>query len=722
MQSGLYINRELGWLSFNERVLEEATDKNNPLLERLKFLSIFCSNLDEFFMVRVGGLFDQSLTGLVGTDSITQMTADEQLAAIYKKTRELMEVYNNTRHSLFSELKKIGIKQLEPKKLSSRDVKALHDEFDKHVRPLMSTFIVDGKHPFPYLPSNSVFLGVRVKRKNTERLGLILFPEAALKIVFLDSDDVRFYLLEDVAEMFAEEMFPKHKLLGIGKFRVTRNADLELDDEAAQNEENYRQAMQHILERRKRLMPVRLESDLSPDDPIAADIAGKLGITDDQIFTQTGPLDMSLAWKVIDAAKAKGFQKHFFSDMKSVYTPGLQRGESVIRQVRARDFLMIHPYVNFDSVLALLREAAYDESVIAIRQTLYRVSNESEVVRYLVAAAQNGKDVTVLVELKARFDEANNINWAAKLEDAGCRVIYGRDYLKVHSKLLLVTRNTSKGIRYTAHVATGNYNEKTANIYTDIGILTASEDIAKDIILFFRELGTGVTGEDYRVFDVSPGGIRQKLYMLINEEIRCFERTGKGHIIIKINSLADRDMIDKLSQASQAGVKIDLIVRGTCCLKAGVPGLSENIRVISVVGRFLEHSRVYWFSGCGEEKMFISSADLMTRNLDRRMEILCPVFDESIRQRLRQMLDILLKDTAKGRLMQPSGEYTRLEAEDGIQDAQMMQYRLCVQDYEKRLPHMHRRAAGSLKHRLGRALIVFGKRISADYYLEPEAE
>ncbi len=722
MKSGLYINRELGWLSFNERVLEEATDKSNPLLERLKFLSIFCSNLDEFFMVRAGGLFDQSLTGLVGIDPITGMTADEQLSAIYGKTRELMGVYNDIRRSLFTELEKIGIRQLETRKLSARDVDALHDEFEKHVRPLMSTFIVDGKHPFPYLPSKMVFLGVRVKRKNTERLGLILFPEAAQKIVFLDSEDVRFYLLEDVAEMFAEEMFPKHNLLGIGKFRVTRNADLELDDEAAQNEENYRQAMQHILERRKRLMPVRLETNLEPESVISADIAEKLGITKEQIYTQSGPLDMSLAWKVIDAAKAKGYQKHLYNDMKSVYTPGLQRAESVIRQVRARDYLMIHPYVNFDSVLALLREAAYDESVIAIRQTLYRVSNESEVVKYLVAAAQNGKDVTVLVELKARFDEAKNINWAAKLEDAGCRVIYGRDYLKVHSKLLLVTRNTPKGIWYTAHISTGNYNEKTANLYTDIGILTSNEDIAKDIILFFRELGTGVTGDDYRMFDVSPGGIRQKIYELINREIECFRRTGNGHIILKINSLADREMIDKLSQASQAGVKIDLIVRGICCLRAGVPGFSENIRVISIVGRFLEHSRVFWFSGCGEEKLFISSADLMTRNLDRRMEIMCPVLDEGIKQRIKQMLDILLKDTAKGRVMQPCGKYTRLENDEGIRDAQMVQYALCLQDYKKRLPHMHKKAAGRLKHKLGRALIVMGKRISSDYYLDPEAE
>lgn len=717
-KQSVYINREVSWLEFNERVLEEAQDKSNPLLERLKFLSIFCSNLDEFFMVRVGGLFDQSLTGLVGEDSITGMSANKQLDAIYKKSAKMIASYNKVQRTLFNELREIGIKHFEPNNLSARDTQRLQAEFVKRVRPLLSTFIVDSKHPFPYLPNKMVFLGVRLKGKNTEKLGLILFPEAAGKIIFLDTDDVSFFLIEDIAERFAKEMFPKQEVLDVGKFRVTRNADLVLDDEAALEEESYRQAMQLILERRKRLMPVRLETDLQRTNHICQDLAKRLNITCDQIYTQTGPLDMSLAWKIIDAAKAKGFTKHFYKDMKSVYTPGLLRGESVIRQVKTKDYLMIHPYVNFDAVLALLREAAYDDSVIAIRQTLYRVSNNSEVVKYLVAAAENGKDVTVLVELKARFDEANNLSWAAKLEDAGCRVIYGRDYLKVHSKLLLVTRNTPKGITYTAHVATGNYNEKTANLYTDIGILTSNEAIAKDIILFFRELGAGMTGEEYRIFDVSPGGIRKKLYKLIDEEIFNYRRYGRGKIVAKINALADKDMIDKLIEASKAGVQIDLIVRGICCLKAGISGMTENIRVISIVGRFLEHSRVYWFLGGGDEKIFISSADLMTRNLDRRMEVLCPVLDEKNAERIKDMIFTLLKDTTKGRIMQPDGSYVRLDLEDGIPNTQMVQYEKCVKDYKKRLPQKKMRVARSVRNGMAHALIRLGKRLSTDMYHE----
>lgn len=717
-KQSVYINRELSWLSFNERVLEEAEDKTNPLLERLKFLSIFCSNLDEFFMVRVGGLFDQSLTGVLGKDSITGLTADQQLSKIYKKTAKMILAYNAAQQSLFTELKRNGVKHLVPGKLSARDIDLLKTEFVKTVQPLLSTFIVDGKHPFPYLPNKMVFLGVRLKGKNTEKLGLILFPEAAGKIVFLDTDDVSYFLIEDVAEQFAKEMFPRQEVLGVGKFRITRNADLELDDEAAETEENYRIAMQHILERRKRLMPVRLETDLPRQNPIAVDVAERLHITSQQVYTQTGPLDMSVAWKVVDAAKAKGYHKHFYQDMKSVYTPGLQRGDSVIRQVKNRDYLMIHPYVNFDAVLALLREAVYDDSVIAIRQTLYRVSSNSEVVQYLVAAAKNGKDVTVLVELKARFDEANNLNWAAKLEDAGCRVIYGRDYLKVHAKLLLITRNTPKGIRYTAHVATGNYNEKTANLYTDIGILTANEDIAKDIILFFRELGAGVTGEVYRVFDVSPGGIRQKLYHLIDEEIANCRRYGRGHIAIKINSLADKDMLDRLVSASKAGVAVDLIVRGICCLKAGVPEQTENIRVISIIGRFLEHSRVYWFLGAGDEKLYISSADLMTRNLDRRMEVLCPVLDDGIAARIKDMVFTLAKDVAKGRIMQPDGSYVRLSLPEGIENAQMAQYEKCQQDHKKQMPQRKRSLSKSLRQSFGSALIRLGKRISPKSYID----
>ena len=714
-----YINRELSWLEFNIRVLEEAQCAESPLLERLKFLSIFCSNLDEFFMVRVGGLFDQLLAGLGGEDKITELTPQKQLDLIFEKTAGMIERYNATQSELFAALDEIGIRRIKSGKLAERHLEFFRAEFNKTIRPLISTIIVDGKHPFPYLPNKAVFIAARLKVKGGEKLGLVLFPETASKIVFLNSDEVVFYLVEDIIKAFAHEMFPKMEVVEIGKFRVTRNADLELDDESTGSEEDYRKAMQHILKKRRRLMPVRLETNLPSGSDFSKLLANRLGLMQTQVFTRRGPLDMDLMWTVLDAAKAKRYTDHLFSEIKNVYVPGLIKGESIHRQIRTRDFLLMHPYINFDAVLDLLREAILDDSVIAIRQTLYRVSNHSEIVKYLVAAAENGKEVTVLVELKARFDEENNIEWAAKLEDAGCHVIYGRDYLKVHAKLLLITRKTAKGIAHTAHVATGNYNEKTANLYTDVGILTSNEEIANDIILFFRELSMDYTGEEYRVFHVSPAGIRKKFYEMIDNEIKCKEMYARGgHIVAKLNSLADKDVIDRLIKASQAGVKIDLIVRGICCLNAGIPGLTENIRVISVVGRFLEHSRVYWFLNGGDEKLFISSADLMTRNLDRRMEVLCPVNDMKIASRIKDTLFLLLKDTKKGRIMQPDGSYARLELPDGCEDAQMIEYQRCRDDFAKQLPHKKMFFAQSIRRAIGGVLIWLGHRIAPNTYIE----
>ena len=708
-----YINRELSWLDFNARVLEEAQKPENPLLERLKFLSIFCSNLDEFFMVRVGGLYDQTLAGLVSEDKITNLTPKKQLDLIFRKTAAMVEQYNAAQAELLSALDKIGVRRIKSGKLADDHMEFFQAEFNNTIRPLVSAIIVDGKHPFPYLPNKAVLIAARLKYKNGEKLGLMLFPETARKIVFLDSEDVVFYLAEDIIKAFAQEMFPKMEVIEIGKFRVTRNADLELDDEVAGNEEDYREAMQRILKKRRRLMPVRLETNLSTSSEISKMMASRLGLTQKQVFTRRGPLDMSQMWTVLDAAKAKRFTDYFFSDIKSVYVPGLLQGESIHRQIRQKDYLLIHPYINFEAVLDLLREAILDDSVIAIRQTLYRVSNNSEVVKYLVAAAESGKEVTVLVELKARFDEENNIEWAAKLEDAGCHVIYGKDYMKVHAKLLLITRKFAMGIQHTAHVATGNYNEKTANLYTDVGILTSNEEIANDIILFFRELSMDDTGETYKVFDVSPAGIRNKFYELIENEIRCAKMYGRGgHIVAKLNSLADREMIDRLIKASQAGVQIDLIVRGICCLRAGIPGLTDNIRVISVVGRFLEHSRVYWFLNGGDERLFISSADLMTRNLDRRMEVLCPVNDPEIARRIKEMVFSLAEDTEKGRIMQPDGSYVRLELEDGCKNAQMAEYQKCLDDYKMLLPHKKVLFLRSIRRALGGALVWLGRRIS----------
>ena len=412
---------------------------------------------------------------------------------------------------------------------------------------------------------------------------------------------------------------------------------------------------------------------------------------------------------LISTARAHGYADLLYSGLKSVYVPGLRRGESVIDQVRQRDRLMIHPYVDFDAVLALLREAAYDESVVAIRQTLYRVSAGSEVVRYLCAAAQNGKEVTIAIELNARFDEASNLGWANALENAGCRVIYGRDNLKVHAKLLLITRNTPAGIRHTAHIATGNYNENTTRVYSDIGLLSSDAHIAQDIMLFFRELGADAPAGKYRSLCISPGGIRLKLFHLLDTEIAHARAGGEAHVILKANAITDRPMIDKLIEASKAGVKIDLIIRGICCIKAGIQGLTHNIRIVSIVGRFLEHARVYWFSTSG--RLYISSADMMPRNLDRRMEVLCPVADKRAAALIMQMLRMQLCDNTKGRQMREDGQYVRICAPDGTADSQMTLY-MAISDSAALRPHRLRRAAKGARNMLGSALIRLGRRFT----------
>lgn len=696
-----FINRELSWLDFNLRVLKEAEDMSNPLLERLRFLGIFSSNLDEFFMVRVGGLQNLVASG-VGRQDIAGLSPAQQQSAILKKTVGLMETYNAVQKSLFSALACDGIVRLKPDTLSAHEQDALRQQFLDVMLPLVSAIIVDPKHPFPYLPGGATFAAARLKYKNGEKLGLMLYPEAAPHIAFMPAGDIRFFLFEDAAMRYSDEIFPKHEVLECGVFRVTRSADLELDDGALSEDADYTGAMARVLEQRKSLEPVRLQSHLPEPARLSQSLARRFGLIPEQIIPQKGPLDLRFIPTLIETARTKGFAGMHFRELKSVYAPGLKHGESVIRQVRVRDHLMIHPYVNFDAVLALLREAAHDASVVAVRQTLYRISSHSEVVRYLAAAAQNGKEVTVAVELKARFDEASNLSWAAVLEDAGCRVIYGGP-LKVHAKLLLITRSTPKGLQHTAHISTGNYNENTARQYGDIGLLTARREIADDIVLFFRELCAGVPAGPTRLLDLSPGGIRRRLCLLIDAEMTAVKQGGTGRIVLKANSLADKDIMDRLIAASRAGVKVDLIIRGICSLKAGVPGLTDNIRVISIVGRFLEHARVYWFANA--DKLFISSADLLPRNLNTRMEVLCPILDAGIALRLKEMLLLQLRDVSKGRRMLPEGRYARLETPDGIHDSQLAQFEICTLEAGQQ-PRRNRRA---LRRWLSGALVRLGR-------------
>ena len=701
-----FINRELSWLDFNLRVLEEAEDTSNPLLERLRFLGIFSSNLDEFFMVRVGSLQSLVVSGNGnGKRDIAGLSPAQQHEAVLKKTVAMMEAYNTVQKSLFSALASAGIIRLKPNTLLLREQDEIRQQFLDSMLPLVSAIIVDPKHPFPYLPGGTTFLAARLKYKNGEKLGLMLYPEAAPHMVFMPAGNIRFFLFEDAALRYSNEIFPKHEVLECGVFRVTRSADLELDDDALPEDTDYTDAMARVLEQRKSLKPVRLQSHLPESARLSQSLARRFNLVPWQVIPQKGPLDLRFVPTLIETARRKGFSGLHFRELKSVYAPGLKHGESVIRQVRQRDHLLIHPYVNFDAVLALLREAAHDPTVIAVRQTLYRISSHSEVVRYLAAAAQNGKEVTVAVELKARFDEASNLSWAAVLEDAGCRVIYGGP-LKVHAKLLLITRSTSKGLQHTAHVSTGNYNENTARQYGDIGLLTARREIADDIVLFFRELCAGVPAGSTRLLDLSPDGIRRRLCLLIDAEITAVKQGGAGRIVLKANSLADKDIMDRLIAASRAGVKVDLIIRGICSLKAGVPGLTENIRVTSIVGRFLEHARIYWFAH--HDRLFISSADLLPRNLNTRMEVLCPVLDTGIVLRLKQMLLLQLRDVSKGRRMLPDGRYTRLEAPDGIHDSQLAQFEICALEAGQQ----HRRNRRTLQRWISGTLIWLGRRFA----------
>lgn len=705
-----YINIEESRLLFTRRVLEEAFDKNNPLLERLRFLSIFSSNLDEFFMVQFCQLKHRLNTAPDKVDELTGLLPCALIDAVLCHIEHLMAYYETVRAALFEELKSADIEYLDIRTQKQRRLSAIRHLFFDAIMPLLTVVIVDAKHPFPFLPSGSAFAAVRIGYKNSEKLGLILFPEATPKPVFLESGSLRFFLAEDAASYFAGNVFADRQIIESGIFRITRNAGLVMDDDALPKGIDYRAALSMILEKRKRLEPVRLQSRLKSGSRLVRLLSRHLDLHPKQVFCQSGPLDFRYVHNLIDSARTHGLSHLLYRELKSVYAPGLSRGDSMIAQMKGRDRLMIHPYVDFDAILALLREAAYDQSVVAIRQTLYRLSGQSEVARYLAAAAQNGKEVTVVIELNARFDEQSNLSWAAILENAGCRVIYGHDGLKVHAKLLLITRSTAKGIRHIAHISTGNYNENTTRIYSDIGILTTDPIISNDIVRFFRDRGSGTTGGSYHNIRVSPDGIRDSLMCLLDQEIAYAQNNDDARVIFKCNALCDKAMIDKLIEASVAGVKVDLIIRGPCCLIAGLNGFSQNVRIVSIVGRFLEHARVYWFSSSG--KLFISSADLMPRNLDHRIEVLCPVRDKHIADCIMHMLSLQLRDTAKGRFMLPTGRYSRIKTADGIADSQDALYHLFSEIDESSQPYRLRRAVKRLRLNLGKQLIRLGRRFS----------
>ncbi|HCC00652.1 MAG TPA: polyphosphate kinase 1 [Ruminococcaceae bacterium] len=669
----IYINRELSWLKFNERVLEEAGDESVPLYERLRFLSIFSSNLDEFYMVRVGSLYDQSLLDKDTVDSKTGMSPQEQIDAVNEAVHAL---YPKRDVAYSTILKKIGaFYHAAFKELDGGDKRVAQAYFEMEVLPLLSPQIVDSRHPFPHLENKCIYVGVRLKYKSGKLFGIIPLPREVDRLYFLP-DSKKFLLTEEIILHFADAVFNIYEVEAKALFRVTRNADIDVQESIFDEDVDYRNYMQEIIKKRGKLAPVRVETNTNHDQELLSFFLSKLDLRSSQCFVTSAPLDFGFISNLEDQINGEQRAKLMYYPLRPQWPGSLPQHGKMMDLIKQRDLLLSYPFESMRPLIELLREAAEDSRTVSIKMTLYRLGRQSQIVHNLCAAAENGKDVTVLIELRARFDEQNNINWSRVLEDAGCKVIYGIDDFKVHGKLLLITRKQGHGVEYITNVATGNYNEQTAKLYVDLSLLTANRAIGEDASTFFHNISIGNLNGKYRYLLVAPSSLKSGLLSLIDQEKQKAENGQPTHIIAKMNSLTDKDIIDHLIEASQSGVKIDLIVRGICCLRPGVPGQTENICVRSIVGRFLEHSRIFAFGEGINAKIYISSADWMTRNTERRVEIAAPVVSHYITGRLAGMLDILLRDNVKARQLQPDGTYARVEREGEELNSQMYFYRM----------------------------------------------
>lgn len=649
-------NREISWLEFNERVLEEAADTSNPLCERLSFTSIFQNNLDEFFMVRVGSIHDQMIISKDIRENKTNMTCSEQLDAIMEHTVGMLkkkdDVYNDIMHSLAKE----GIEIINFARLSSEDAAYLKKFFQNEIKPLISPQVVGKRQPFPFLQNKKIYALVSLDTKNSnEKIGIVPCCGVFDRLISIPSDNKRFMLVEELILHFASDIFDKYKVKGKTLVRIIRNADIDAGESAYDEDSDYRHAMEKIIRNRKKLCPVKAELSRAIGHSVIKSLCEHLDLTENQIFSSSAPLDLSFISGIQDILKSK---PELFYPVKMPQQPSaVDKSLPMIKQIENKDILLSYPYESMKPFLRLLNEAAEDKNVVSIKMTLYRVAKYSQVVQALINAAENGKEVVVLVELKARFDEENNIEWSRRLEDAGCRIIYGIDGLKVHSKLCLITRKEDNKIEYITQIGTGNYNEKTARIYTDYCLMTSSAEIGMEAGKVFNELAMGEVVENTEHLLVAPKCLQNKILSMIDAEIEAANAGKPAYIGAKINSLTNKSIIKHLIKASQAGVKIDLIIRGICCLIPGIEGYTDNINVISIVGRYLEHSRVYIFGN--PAKIYISSADYMTRNTLRRVEVAAPVYDDDLKKRIFDMFSTMLNDNVKARVLNANGKYTR---------------------------------------------------------------
>ncbi len=681
MSQQVYMNRELSWLKFNERVLEEAENKKVPLCERLTFASIYQSNLDEFFRVRVGSLVDQMLLGGKIRDNKTKMTAKEQIEAVLHQVTKLNRRKDAVYDAIMGQLEDYGVRLVDFRKISKKESEYLKKYFLSEIAPVISPTIVGKRQPFPFLKNNEIYAVVVLQTKNgKEKIGIIPCSNTGFKRLVELPTAGTYMLAEEVILHYIPEVFKRYNIKAKSLIRVTRNADIDAD--ALYDEDlDYRDFMAELIKRRKKLAPVRLELTREMDGEIVDVLCDYLELDSDYVFQVQAPLDLSFVFEIQDTLRKT--PELFYEKRVPQKSSQFRDGEPVFPQIREKDKLLSYPYESMKPFLNFLREAANDKEVISIKMTLYRVAKHSKIVEYLIDAAENGKEVLVLVELKARFDEENNIEWSRRLEDAGCRVIYGLDGYKVHSKLCLVTRKSEGQVEYYTQIGTGNYNEKTARLYTDLSLMTANVEIGLEAAKVFQALSMEETVDNVEHLLVAPRCLQNKVLSMIDEEIACAKEGKEAYIGLKMNSLTDKKIIDKLIEASQAGVKIDMVIRGICCLIPGVKGKTENIQVRSIVGRFLEHSRIYIFGTQEREKVYIASADFMTRNTLRRVEVAAPIYDKDLKMQLEEMFITMLSDNQKARQEDSRGNYEIAEAQETPLNSQEFFYEQAYMNAEK---------------------------------------
>ena len=671
--SNVYMNRELSWLKFNERVLEEAENPEVPLCERMTFVSIYQSNLDEFFRVRVGSLQDQMLISTEIRENKTKMTSAEQIRAIIKEVKKLNQRKDKAYEKLMKKIEEYGITLINHASAKSEEKKFLEKYFMKEIMPLSSPTIVGKRQPFPFLKNGEIYAVVVLETRNKkERIGIIPCSNNMLtRMVELPGGKGRYMLIEDLILHYIGKVFKGYKVKGKSLLKVVRNADIDAD--AAYDEDlDYREFMEDLMKQRKKLSPVRIDLSREMDETVVDALCRYLDVTPDRVFRSEAPLDVSFVFQLQDLLRRN--TELFYEKRVPQKSPEFKDGQSILQQITQEDKLLSYPYDSIRPFLKMLTEAAEDDSVISIKMTLYRLAKQSKVIEALCEAAENGKEVVVLVELRARFDEENNIRWSRMLEDAGCQIIYGLEHYKVHSKLCLITRRGENGIQYITQIGTGNYNEKTARLYTDFSLMTANEQIGMDAARVFQALAKGEVVEDMEHLLVAPKCLQSKVIEKIEEQIQKQKNGETAYIGLKMNSLTDKRIIDKLIDASKAGVKIDMIVRGICCLIPGVEGETENIHVISVVGRFLEHSRIYIFGNGEEAQYYIGSADFMTRNTVKRVEVAAPVYSERLKKRLQDFFDLMLSDNKKARKEDAKGAYSVVECKGQPINSQELLY------------------------------------------------